>query len=349
MSNSPLVNYTKISPNKSSPRNHKIDTVTIHCVVGQCSVETLGNVFAPTSRQASSNYGIGYDGRIGMYVEEKDRSWCSSNAANDNRAVTIEVASDTKEPYAVTDKAYAALIDLLVDICKRNGIKELKWKADKSLIGQPDKQNMTVDCYVLWSVSDPLKFYQSLGNTSVAEERLNALTYNALKTVMGTLSQSNIINMDDGAARNDIYEGITTSVDTLAANYGIKVEDVKIKRFDLPEANESAVYARMISERQQIAEKYTADGNYEASLIRNDVDKQVNIIVSNAEAEAAKLQAEGEAEYMRLLGKAYNTEDKQEFYKFTQALEALKSTLNGDEKTIILGKDSDLAQILTNP
>lgn len=212
-----------------------------------------------------------------------------------------------------------------------------------------DKQNMTVDCYVLWSVSDPLKFYQSLGNTSVAEERLNALTYNALKTVMGTLSQSNIINMDDGAARNDIYEGITTSVDTLAANYGIKVEDVKIKRFDLPEANESAVYARMISERQQIAEKYTADGNYEASLIRNDVDKQVNIIVSNAEAEAAKLQAEGEAKYMRLLGKAYNTEDKQEFYKFTQALEALKSTLNGDEKTIILGKDSDLAQILTNP
>ena len=105
---------------------------------------------------------------------------------------------------------------------------------------------------------------------------------------MGTLSQSNIINMDDGAARNDIYEGITTSVDTLAANYGIKVEDVKIKRFDLPEANESAVYARMISERQQIAEKYTADGNYEASLIRNDVDKQVNIIVSNAEAEAAR-------------------------------------------------------------
>ena len=144
MSNSPLVNYTKISPNKSSPRNHKIDTVTIHCVVGQCSVETLGNVFAPTSRQASSNYGIGYDGRIGMYVEEEDRSWCSSNAANDNRAITIEVASDTKEPYAVNAKAYAALIDLLVDICKRNGIKELKWKADKSLIGQPDKQNMTV-------------------------------------------------------------------------------------------------------------------------------------------------------------------------------------------------------------
>lgn len=145
MSNSPLVNYTKISPNKSSPRNHKIDTVTIHCVVGQCSVETLGNVFALASRQASSNYGIGYDGRIGMYVEEKDRSWCSSNAANDNRAITIEVASDTKEPYAVNAKAYAALIDLLVDICKRNGIKELVWSTNKAdRVNHKNGCNMTV-------------------------------------------------------------------------------------------------------------------------------------------------------------------------------------------------------------
>jgi len=145
MSNSPLVNYTKISPNKSSPRNHKIDTVTIHCVVGQCSVETLGNVFAPASRQASSNYGIGYDGRIGMYVEEKDRSWCSSNAANDNRAITIEVASDTKEPYAVNAKAHAALIDLLVDICKRNGIKELVWSTNKAdRVNHKNGCNMTV-------------------------------------------------------------------------------------------------------------------------------------------------------------------------------------------------------------
>ena len=145
MSNSPLVSYTKISPNKSSPRNHKIDTVTIHCVVGQCSVETLGNVFAPASRQASSNYGIGYDVRIGMYVEEKDRSWCSSNAANDNRAITIEVASDTKEPYAVNAKAYAALIDLLVDICKRNGIKELVWSTNKAdRVNHKNGCNMTV-------------------------------------------------------------------------------------------------------------------------------------------------------------------------------------------------------------
>ena len=145
MSNSPLVSYTKISPNKSSPRNHKIDTVTIHCVVGQCSVETLGNVFAPTSRQASSNYGVGTDGRVALYVEEKDRSWCSSNAANDNRAITIEVASDTKEPYAVNAKAYAALIDLLVDICKRNGIKELVWSTNKAdRVNHKNGCNMTV-------------------------------------------------------------------------------------------------------------------------------------------------------------------------------------------------------------
>lgn len=144
MSNSSLVSYTKISPNKTSPRKNKIDTITIHCVVGQLSVETIGNVFASTSRQASSNYGIGSDGRVGMYAEEKDRSWCSSSSANDNRAITIEVASDTTHPYAVTAKAYESLIKLCADICKRNNIKELKWKGDKSLIGQVDKQNMTV-------------------------------------------------------------------------------------------------------------------------------------------------------------------------------------------------------------
>ena len=138
------MSYTKISPNKTSPRNHAIDTITIHCVVGQLSVETLGNIFAPNSRQASSNYGIGYDGRIAMYVEEKDRSWCSSSKTNDHRAITIECASDTEHPYSINSKVYASLIKLCADICQRNNIKELKWKADKSLIGQPDKQNLTV-------------------------------------------------------------------------------------------------------------------------------------------------------------------------------------------------------------
>ena len=209
-----------------------------------------------------------------------------------------------------------------------------------------DKQNMTVDCYILWSISNPKLFYQTLGTTAVAEQRLDALTYNELKTVMGTLAQADIINMNDGAERNDIYEGIASDVDALAATYGIRVEDVKIKQFDLPESNLNAVYSRMISERNQMAEKYTADGNYEASIIRNDVDKQVNIIVSNAEAEAAKLEAEGEAEYMRMLAEAYNSPDKKDFYEFTLALDALKQSLDGSDKTIILDADSDLAKIL---
>ena len=210
-----------------------------------------------------------------------------------------------------------------------------------------DKQNMTVDCYVLWRIEDPKKFYQTLGSTGAAEQRLNATTYNELKTVMGTLAQADIINMDDGAERNAIYEGINAKVDAQAKTYGITVEDVKIKRFDLPQSNENAVYSRMISERNQIAEKYAADGNYDASIIRNDVDKQVNIIISNAQAEAAKLVAEGEAEYMRMLAEAYDTADKKDFYEFTIALDALKKSLTGDEKTIILDADSALAQILT--
>ena len=209
-----------------------------------------------------------------------------------------------------------------------------------------DKQNMTVDCYILWSISDPKLFFQTLGSTGVAEDRLDNLTYNELKTVMGTLAQADIINMNDGAERNQIYEGISTNVDSKALKYGIHVEDVKIKQFDLPESNLTAVYSRMISERNQMAEKYTADGNYEASIIRNDVDKQVNIIVSNARAEAAKLEAEGEAEYMRLLAEAYNTADKKEFYKFTLALDALKQSLTGEDKTVILDGNSELAKIL---
>lgn len=148
MSNSSLVSYTKISPNKSSPRNHSIDRISIHCVVGQCSVETLGNIFAPTSRQASSNYGIGLDGKIGMYVEEKDRSWCTSSSSNDNRAVTIEVASDTYDPYKVTDAAYASLLDLVTDICKRNGKTKIIWFGDKektlSYTPKPNEMVMTV-------------------------------------------------------------------------------------------------------------------------------------------------------------------------------------------------------------
>lgn len=130
--NSPLVDCTKLSPNHSGQRKHRIDRISPHCVVGQCSAERIGEIFAPTSRQASSNYGIGYDGRVGLYVEEKNRSWCTSSNANDQRAITIEVASDTTHPYAMRDAAYNKLVDLCVDICQRNGKKKLLWFADKN-------------------------------------------------------------------------------------------------------------------------------------------------------------------------------------------------------------------------
>lgn len=131
--NSSMVAYTKLSPNHSGQRNHSIDRITPHCVVGQISAEGLGDWFARSTTQASSNYGIDKDGRVGLYVEEKNRSWCSSSSANDNRAVTIECASDTAEPYWMNDKVYATLIQLCTDICKRNGKTKLLWFADKSV------------------------------------------------------------------------------------------------------------------------------------------------------------------------------------------------------------------------
>ena len=209
-----------------------------------------------------------------------------------------------------------------------------------------DKQNMTVDCYILWKIADPQQFYRALGTTAKAEDRLDSITYGAVKREMGKLAQADIINMEDGALRNEIYEGIATIVSEGAKAYGIIVEDVKIKQFDLPESNLNAVYQRMISERNQMAEKFTADGDKEANLIINEVNKLVNITVSNAQAEAAKLIAEGEAEYMRMLAEAYNTQEKKDFYEFTLALDALKASLTGEEKTVILDADSDLAKIL---
>ncbi len=145
MSNSPLVTCTVLSPNHSGARTHKIDTITIHHMSGVLTAAQCGNVFLPKSRQASSNYGIGNDGSIGLYVPEAYRSWCTSSRDNDQRAVTIEVSnSKAAEPWPVSDAAYKSLINLLVDICKRNGIPKLLWRNDKSLMGQVDKQNMTV-------------------------------------------------------------------------------------------------------------------------------------------------------------------------------------------------------------
>lgn len=167
MSNSPLVSYTQISPNKTSPRKHKIDTITPHCYVGQVSVERMGQGWAKPGK-TSANYGIGKDGRIGLYVEEKDRAWTSSNKDNDNRAITIEIASDKTDPYKITDAAYKSLVDLCVDICQRNNIPGLKWRADKSLIGQTDKQNITVHRWFVAKKCPGQYIYERLGQ--IADE-----------------------------------------------------------------------------------------------------------------------------------------------------------------------------------
>ncbi|NLC32520.1 MAG: protease modulator HflC [Clostridiales bacterium] len=239
-----------------------------------------------------------------------------------------------KVPFLDTERVYPKAI-MLYDI-------------KPSEVLTSDKQNMTVDSYVLWKISDPKLFYQTLGSLRGAQERLDALTYNALKNIMGTVAQKDIINQDDASGRNKIYDSISNNVSTIARNYGIEIVDIKIKRLDLPEANQQAVYSRMVSERNQIAEKYVADGEFEASIIRNNVDKQVNIIVSNATATAAQLVADGEQEYMKRLAEAYNSPEKQDFYNFTLALDAIKATMTGNDKTLIIGPDSPIAKALLN-
>ena len=189
--NSSLVDYKIISPNKNVGRTHSIDTVTVHCVVGQTKADSLGYFFQNPSLEASSNYGVGCDGKIGLYVEEKDRSWCTSSSSNDNRAVTIEVASDTTDPYAVTDAAYKSLIKLLADICKRNGIKQLLWKADPSLIGQPSKQNMTAHRWFANKSCPGSYLYNRMGNIANEVNKLLGVsgssntTYSSPSTTTG--------------------------------------------------------------------------------------------------------------------------------------------------------------------
>lgn len=207
MSNNPLVNYTKISPNKTSPRNHEIDTITIHCVVGQLSVETIGNMFAKRSTKASSNYGIGADGRIGMYVEEKDRSWCSSNAVNDHRAITIECASDTKYPYAINNAVYDALIELCADICRRNNIKELKWKGDKSLIGNTDEQNITVHRWFANKACPGDYIYNRLGQ--IANEVNKKLNPDELEVPFKVRVDINNLNYRSKPSMSGVVKGQT--------------------------------------------------------------------------------------------------------------------------------------------
>ncbi len=169
---SPLVNYTRISPNRGVPRGRKIDVITIHCMAGDLTVEGCGSVFASPKARASSNYGIGSDGRVGCYVDEADRSWCSSSRANDDRAVTIEVANCGGAPdWKVSNAAYQKLLDLVTDICRRNGIKKLLWKADKRLIGQVDQQNMTAHRWFAAKACPGDYLYKRFGDIAAEVDR----------------------------------------------------------------------------------------------------------------------------------------------------------------------------------
>ena len=218
MSNSPLVSYTKLSPNHSGKRKHAIDTISIHCMAGNLSVERCGELFQNKERQASSNYGIGSDGRIGLYVDEANRSWCTSSASNDNRAVTIEVANTVaKDPWPVSDAAYKSLIDLLVDICQRNGIPKLLWKGDKNLIGQVDRQNMTVHRWFAAKACPGEWLYSRHGQIAAeVNKRLEAAKAGKDEEAMKTLNEMLENQMQDEKFRKE-YEEMQPEFDVIRA------------------------------------------------------------------------------------------------------------------------------------
>lgn len=205
-----------------------------------------------------------------------------------------------------------------------------------------DKKTMIADCYVIWSVDDTVKYYQTLGAIQGrGEERVEAAVFNAVKNTISSMTQDNIIASRGSALTDEI----TTASNSDISQYGIVIELAEIKTLDLPNDNKQAVYERMISERNNIAAGYTAKGEAEAQKIKNNTDKQVSITVANAEAEAAKIEAEGEAEYMKILSNAYNDPDKADFYNFVRSLDSL-DTLKNSDSTVLLDKDSEYAKIL---
>lgn len=212
-----------------------------------------------------------------------------------------------------------------------------------------DAKSLVVDNYVVWYIENPEKFIQRIGTISEMENRLDATIYSVVKNTLGTKLQSEIISAtDDDGNRNKVNSQITEEVTSnLNTEYGVTVVSVEIKKLDLPTDNESSVYNRMISDRNQIAAALTAEGELEASKIRNETDKQASIILSEAEAEAEKIKGEAEAEYMRILAEAYNSEEKQEFYEFYRSLDALKIALADGKKVLILSSDSAVSQIIS--
>ena len=205
-----------------------------------------------------------------------------------------------------------------------------------------DKKTMICDSYILWHITDPLKFSQTLNSSvSNAENRLDTIVYNSTKNVISSITQDDVISGRDGELSAAIIDNIGTSLD----QYGIRLLSFETKQLDLPSDNKAAVYERMISERDNIAATYTAEGNSEAQIIRNSTDMEVTVMLSEAEKEAEILVAEGEAEYMRILAEAYNDPAKTEFYSFVRSLDALKASLKGNNKTVFLSPESPIAQI----
>ena len=206
-----------------------------------------------------------------------------------------------------------------------------------------DKKSMITDTYVLWRVTDPVKYIQSLNAIDTrAQERIEAAVYNATKTAISSMTQDEVIE-----SRGEVLTKlITEDANSDMGGYGVEIVTAEIKALDLPDDNRTAVYERMTSERNNIAASYTAEGNAEAQKIKNETDKKVAILKADAEKTAATLEGEGEAEYMNILSAAYNTEEKAEFYNFVRSLEAMEKSLNGGEKTIILDKNSELARLL---
>lgn len=205
-----------------------------------------------------------------------------------------------------------------------------------------DKKTMMTDSYVLWKITDPLKFAQTLNSSiSNAERRIDTVVYNSIKIVISSMNQNDVISGRDGELSQAIMENIGESM----AQYGIELLEVETKQLDLPADNKAAVYERMISERDKIAATYTAEGKSEAQVIQNTTDREIAISISNAQAEAANTTAAGEAEYMRILAEAYNTPERAEFYAFTRALDAAKASLTGENNTLILPADSPIASI----
>ena len=205
-----------------------------------------------------------------------------------------------------------------------------------------DKKTMICDSYILWHITDPLKFAQTL-NSSItnAESRLDAIVYNSTKNVISSTTQDEVISGRNGALSQAVIDNIGSSLN----QYGIELLAFETKNLDLPSDNKSAVYERMISERDNIAATYTAEGSSEAQIIRNTTDKEVTVMLSEAEKQAEILVAEGEAEYMRILSEAYSDQSRQEFYSFVRSLDALKISMQGGNKTVILSPDSPIAQI----